>query len=188
MPERGERAGGASHGQRGGEPGPPGERDPRCAGTARSRARRRSCRAARGRRCFPGPWESPLSRSPRSSHRSWGAAATAHPMPGRKVIRPPPVIRFCSAARAVLFASCVTGFRLAARQGECTSTPPRWEEIWCRFYHFARLAWRGSGAAFPPPRLPASNPERGSAAPTAPGAQPAPLFRAASHKEEAQRD
>lgn len=104
-------------------------------------------------------------------------------MPGRKLIHPPPAslsLRFYSAARAALSASCVTGFRLAARQGECTSTPPpplRWEEIWCRFYHFAWLAWCGSGAAFSPPRLPASNPERSSAAPTATGAQPAPLFR-----------
>lgn len=39
-----------------------------------------------------------------------------------------------------------------------------------------------------PARLPASNPEHGSAATTATGAQPAPLLRAASNQEGAQRE
>ncbi|XP_064242170.1 uncharacterized protein LOC135279016 [Passer domesticus] len=103
----------------------------------------------------------------------------AHPVPGRKVIRPLAAslsLRFCSAARYV------TGFRLAACQRERTSTPHVGKKFGAG--SITLPGWLGAAAALPSlPRLPASKPEHGSAATSATGARPAPLFRAASDKE-----
>lgn len=136
-----------------GEPGPPGERDPRRARTAQSRARRRSCRAARGRRCFPG------------RGRARGALAgprelrlPAHPVLGRKVIRPPPAslsLRFSLSCPGCPFCQLCDGLRLAARQRERTSTSRVGKKLGAG--SITLPAWLGAAEALPSPR-PGSQP------------------------------
>ncbi|CAN8184012.1 unnamed protein product [Coccothraustes coccothraustes] len=82
----------------------------------------------------------------------------AHPVPGRKVIRSLPAslsLRFCSAARAALSASCVTGFRLAARQRERTSTLRVGKKFGAS--SITLPGWLGAAVALPSPR-PVSQP------------------------------
>ncbi|XP_072780400.1 uncharacterized protein [Taeniopygia guttata] len=80
------------------------------------------------------------------------------PCPAGKLSAPPLSslnLLFCSAALAALSASCVTGFRLAARQRDCTSIPHVGKKFGAG--SITLPGWLGAAAALPSPR-PVSQP------------------------------